>query len=133
VDEHPPTVAEDAVGVEEEAEGDGAVVDVAVGLYLHPAEHAVVRAQLLFAAVRLDEAMGTVGGVQVVEGLGLGDQGWLPGRFGGQDETDRHEQEQQEQGQQATSHRKTPQKALSPRTVGKADVTLTLQATESGS
>src|SRR5262249_8495436 len=60
-------------GVEEKAQGNGAVIDVTVGLDLNPAEHAVVRTQLIFAAVRLDGTVGAVRGNQGLECLGVCD------------------------------------------------------------
>src|SRR5262249_50804078 len=60
VHEQPPTIVEDSIGIEEKAQGNGAVIDVTVRLNLHPAKHAVVRAQVLFTAVGLNLAMGTV-------------------------------------------------------------------------
>src|SRR5207244_9518683 len=92
VNEDSPIVAEDPMGVEEEAEGYGAIVGVAVLLHLPPAKHAVIRAQLLFAAVCLKQAMGTVGMAQGLERIGLGDQAWSVGRIRRPCRTDCQEQ-----------------------------------------
>src|SRR5207253_2248304 len=57
VNEHSPTIAQDAMGIEEKANGDGAVIGVAIAENLPPAKHAVIRAQVLLAAIGLKQAM----------------------------------------------------------------------------
>src|SRR5260221_3551539 len=72
--EDAPAVAQHAILVQKKADGDGAVVDVAIGLHLQPAEYPIVVAQLVFTAQTLDLAMGAVGMQQCLECIVVGHQ-----------------------------------------------------------
>jgi hypothetical protein len=69
------------VGVEEKANGDGAVVRVTVVEHLTKTEHAVVGAQVLLAAEVFCLAVRAVGGEEGLEGVGLRDQRRFLARF----------------------------------------------------
>src|SRR5262249_24770358 len=57
VNEGSPTIVEDPMGCQKKTKRDGAVVGVTILHYLAPTDDAVIRAQILLAAVSLDQAM----------------------------------------------------------------------------